>query len=145
MTHEPFVIERTYNASPEKVWKAITDKDQMKQWYFDLEAFKPEIGFEFQFEVTNEGKRFLHLCKITEVIAGKKLKYSWRYDGYEGNSFVTFELFPEGNKTKVKLTHKGLESFPVTTNKDFAKENFMEGWTYIIGTGLREFVEKANS
>jgi len=27
----------------------------------------------------------------------------------------------------------------------FAKENFMEGWTYIIGTGLREFVEKANS
>jgi len=58
---------------------------------------------------------------------------------------VTFELFPEGNKTKVKLTHKGLESFPVTANKDFAKENFMEGWNYIIGTGLKEFVEKVNS
>jgi hypothetical protein len=54
-------------------------------------------------------------------------------------------LFSEGNKTRLKLSHKGLESFPVTPNKDFAKENFMEGWTYIIGTGLREFVEKANS
>ena len=141
MTNEPFVIERTYNASPEKVWKAITDKDQMKQWYFDLEAFKPEVGFEFQFEVINEGRRFLHLCKITEVITGKKLKYSWRYDGYEGNSFVTFELFAEGSETRLRLTHEGLETFPVN-NPDFRKENFAEGWTQLIGSSLKEFLEK---
>ena len=75
----------------------------------------------------------------------KKLTYSWRYDGYEGNSFVTFELFPEGNKTRLKLSHKGLETFPVTAHNDFAKENFMEGWTQIIGTGLKEYVEKPNN
>jgi uncharacterized protein YndB with AHSA1/START domain len=84
----------------------------------------------------------LHLCKITEVVIGKKLSYSWRYDGYEGNSFVTFELFPEGNKTRLKLTHKGLETFPIN-NPDFAKENFIDGWTYITGTSLKEFLEKA--
>lgn len=84
----------------------------------------------------------MHLCKVTEVVQGKKLTYSWRYDGFEGNSFVTFELFPEGNKTRLKLTHAGLETFPVTANKDFAKENFAEGWTAIIGTSLKEFVEK---
>ncbi len=33
---EPFIIERTYNAPVSKVWSAITDKDQMKQWYFDI-------------------------------------------------------------------------------------------------------------
>ncbi len=76
------------------------------------------------------------------MIANKKLTYSWRYDGYEGNSFVTFELFADGDKTKLRLSHKGLESFPVTAYKDFAKENFMEGWTYIIGTGLKDYVEK---
>ena len=27
----PLVIERTYNAPAETVWKALTDKDQMKQ------------------------------------------------------------------------------------------------------------------
>ncbi len=139
-------IERIYNASPERVWKAITDKDEMKKWYFDLSEFKPELGFEFQF--TGEGKqgeKFLHLCKITEAVKQKKLTYSWRYDGYEGNSFVSFELFPEGGKTRVRLTHKGLETFPVTANKDFAKENFMEGWTYIIGIGLKEYLEKVNN
>ena len=82
---------------------------------------------------------------MIEVIPKKRLTYSWRYDGYEGNSFVTFELFPEGNKTRVKLSHTGPETFPVTANKNFAKENFMEGWTYIIGTGLKKYVENTNN
>ncbi|TAK53156.1 MAG: SRPBCC domain-containing protein [Bacteroidetes bacterium] len=141
MNNEPFVIERTFNAPVSKVWKAITDKSEMKQWYFDLAEFKPEVGFEFQFRGGTEECQYLHLCKITEVISGKKLTYSWRYDGYEGISFVTFELFAEGDRTKVKLTHAGLETFPAS-NKDFAKGNFVEGWTAIIGTSLKEYVEK---
>lgn len=84
MANEPFVIERTYNAPVEKVWKSITDKNEMKQWYFDLADFRPEVGFEFQFEGGTETKKYLHLCKVTEAIQNKKLTYSWRYDGYEG-------------------------------------------------------------
>ena len=50
MSNEPFVIERTFNAPSSKVWQAITDKEQMKEWYFDLADFKAEPGFQFQFE-----------------------------------------------------------------------------------------------
>lgn len=142
MKQEPIVVERTLNASSDKVWKAITDKEDMKQWYFDIAKFKPELGFEFSFEGRKDNKVFVHLCKITEVVPGKKLKYSWRYKGAEGISFVTFELFPEGNKTRLKLTHEGLESFP-QNDPDFARENFVEGWNYIIGKSIVEFVEKA--
>ncbi len=142
MNNEPFVIERTYNAPIAKVWKAITDKNEMKQWYFDLAEFRPEVGFEFRFTGgPSPEKQYLHLCKITEVIPGKKLTHSWRYDGYEGNSFVTFELFDEGSKTRLKLTHAGLETFP-KENPDLAKHNFVAGWTDIIGRSLKEFVEK---
>ena len=141
MKNEPFVIERTFNVPIAKVWKAITDKNEMKEWYFDLAEFKPEVGFEFQFSAGAEAKTYLHLCKITEVIVGKKLSYSWRYDGYPGNSVVTFELFAEGNNTKLKLTHTGLETFPLD-NPDFAAQNFAEGWTQIIGTSLPAFLEK---
>ncbi|MDP1677809.1 MAG: SRPBCC domain-containing protein [Bacteroidota bacterium] len=142
MNNESFIIERTYSAPAEKVWKAITDKNEMKQWYFDLAEFKAEVGFEFQFTGgPSPEKQYLHLCKITEVIPGKKLTHSWRYDGYEGNSFVTFELFAEGGKTRLKLTHAGLETFP-NENPDLAKHNFVEGWTDIIGRSLKEFVEK---
>ena len=140
MKNEPFVIERTYNAPVEKVWKAITDKKQMKEWYFDLDAFKAEVGFEFQFTGGDDKKSYLHLCKVTQVIPNKKLTYSWRYDGYEGISFVTFELFSEGDKTKLRLTHEGLETFPA--DPSFDKKNFATGWTEIIGKALKEFVEK---
>src|SRR4029453_474683 len=111
MNTEPLVFERTLNAPVEKVWKAITDKNDMKQWYFDIAEFKPEVGHEFRFYGGSEEKQYLHLCKEVGVITGQKLTYSWRYDGFPGMSYVTFELFPEGNKTRLKLTHEGLETF----------------------------------
>ena len=142
----PFTIERVYNAPVEKVWKAITDKDQMKQWYFDLAEFKPEPGFEFQFNGEGKtGEKFLHRCRINDIVKNKKLRYSWSYDGYEGISFVTFELFDEGGETRLKLTHEGIESFPKTANDDFAKANCAEGWTHIIGTSLKDYLEKATT
>ena len=132
------VLERTYDAPVEKVWQALTDPEKMKQWYFDIAEFRPEVGFEFQFEGQNEGRVFLHLCKVTEVIKGKKLQYSWRYKGYEGLSYVTFELFPEGDRTRLKLTHEGLETFP--DQPDFKRENFQAGWTALIGDLLPKFL-----
>lgn len=145
MKNEPFVIERTFNAPVERVWKAITDKDQMKQWYFDLVEFKPEVGFEFEFRGQGrKGEQYLHLCRVTEVVALKKLQYSWRYKDYEGNSFVTFDLFPEGDKTRLRLTHEGLETFP-QNNPDFGKESFAGGWAQLIGSLLKDFVEKQST
>jgi len=140
MKTNPFVIERRFHAPVEKVWKAITDKSDMRQWYFDLEAFQPEVGFEFEFLAGEEGREFRHLCRITEVVVNRKIAYTWRYDGYPGNSVVTFELFPEGDETMLRLTHAGLETFPPLA--DFAKENFAAGWTSIIGTQLKNFLEK---
>jgi len=137
---EAVVIERTFNAPVERVWKALTDVEQMRQWYFDLKEFKPEVGFEFQFVVEHEGTTYDHRCKVTEVIPQKKLAYTWRYKGHEGDSLVTFELFADGNKTRLKLTHEGLDTFPKTPA--YARENFEKGWTQIIGSELKQFVEK---
>jgi len=140
--NEAFVIERTYPITTDRVWNAITKPEEMKLWYFDLPDFKPEVGVEFQFMGgPSADRQYKHLCKITEVIAGRKLAHSWRYEGYTGNTLVTFEFFDEGAQTRLKLTHKGLESFP-SDNPDLAKENFAEGWTMIIGTSLKEYLEK---
>jgi hypothetical protein len=76
------------------------------------------------------------------VIKERKITYSWRYEGYEGISYVSFELFPEGDKTRLILTHKNLETFP-KNNPDFGKENFVAGWTHIIGISLSAYLEKA--
>lgn len=121
---------------------SLTKNDQMKQWYFKLPEFKPEVGFEFQFLAgESPGKQYLHLCKVTEVIPSKKIAYAWRYDGYPGNSVVSFELFEENDKTRLKLTHEGIETLG-PGNPEFAKENFVTGWTQFMDKALKDFLEK---
>jgi uncharacterized protein YndB with AHSA1/START domain len=80
------------------------------------------------------------LCKVTEVVPHKKLTYSWRYDGFAGNSFVTIELTAQGNQTKLKLSHEGLDTFPAS-NPDFGRKNFADGWNHIVNKSLTAFLE----
>ena len=136
------IISRLINAPIEKVWQAITTKEEMDKWYFKIDCFLPEVGCTFQF--TGEGANgdiYIHLCEVKEVIPLKKISYSWRYEGIPGESLVTFELTPEGNETQLKLTHAGLETF-ITDSHDFAEENFAKGWTYIVGKSLVEYLLK---
>ena len=42
MDNQPIVLERVFNMPLSKVWKAITDKNEMKKWYFDLAEFKAQ-------------------------------------------------------------------------------------------------------
>jgi uncharacterized protein YndB with AHSA1/START domain len=139
---ETLVLERTFNAPVETVWKAITELDRMKQWYFEeLESFQPEVGFQTQFNVHHNGKNFLHLWKVTAVVLGQKITYSWKYGGFPGESFVTFELFAEADKTRLRLTHSDLETFLPERNPDLARENFEAGWKSIVSQ-LQPFVEE---
>ncbi len=142
MKAEPIVMERVYNATPEKVWKAITDAKDMKEWYFDLPEFKAVPGFKFEFYEPGGKNKFHHSCEITEVIPMKKLVHTWSYSELDpAITYVTWELFPEGNGTRLRLTHEGLDRFD-PNNKDLDKSNFVAGWTSIIGTNLKNFVEK---
>lgn len=141
MHTQPLIVERVFNAPVSRVWRAITDKEEMKHWYFDLAEFKAEEGFRFEFNGgPSPEKQYHHLCEVSEVIPFKKLTYNWKYEGYTGNSSVSFELFEQANKTLLKLTHEGLDSFP-KENPDLAIKNFEEGWDQIINNNLRKYLE----
>lgn len=141
MEVQPIIVEQTYNAPVSNVWKALTDKEEIKKWYFDLSDFKAEKGFRFQFYGEDaECNKYLHLCEITEVLPLKKLSYTWSYDGYDGTSLVIFELGAAGNGTKMHLTHSGVENFPQNISA-FARNNFVQGWKQIIGTQLKNYLD----
>lgn len=140
MDQRIIVIERTYEAPIAKVWEALTNKDQMKQWYFEVSDFKAEVGFEFQFFGESDGKKYLHKCKVVDIEPLTKIAYTWSYEGYAGQSLVTFELFTEAEDlTRLKLTHSGTDSF--LSHPDFETADFNEGWNSILGQSLRNFVE----
>ena len=60
--------------------------------------------------------------------------------GEPGDSLVTFELSPQGEGTRLKLTHTGIDTFPKTLA--YARKNFETGWTQIVDSELRQFVER---
>ena len=142
MSNEPVIVECIYNAPVTLVWDALTNNDKVKKWYFQLDEFKPEIGFKFDFTGGHdEGPQYLHLCEITESVINEKITYSWRYDNYPGNSEVTWELFEQEGQTRIKLTHTGLETFE-ENGKDFTKESFTGGWKYFLNDALKKFLEQ---
>ena len=137
----PIVIERNFKASTAIIWNALTDLSQLKKWYFDLDGFQPVPGFRFRFAGKGStGEEYMHDCRVLEVIPGKKIAYSWTYENREGYSVVSFELFPDGDQTRLVLTHTGVASF-AANGSDFMNESFTQGWTEIIGNQLRLFLE----
>ena len=139
---EPIIVEEIYQVPLEKVWSALTDIEEMKQWYFDnIPAFRPEVGFETQFDVKSEDRVFPHQWRVTEVLPPQMITYTWKFDGYEGDSFVSFELFDQKEATKLKLTVQILESFPQDI-PEFTRESCIAGWSFFLKERLKEFLEK---
>lgn len=140
MNRDYLVLERLLPASIERVWKSISEPEELKYWFFNLEEFRPEVGFRFSFTAGHkEETQYLHICEVIEVIPLKKLSYSWRYEGYHGRSVVTIELQEQNEKTLLRLTHTGISSFP-KDNPNFLLRNFEEGWSQLIDQSLNKYL-----
>ena len=141
MKKDSILVERTFNAPVNKVWTALTNTDEMRKWYFDIEKFEPKAGFKFDFMGGPEdGPQYLHLCEITEAIENEKLAHTWRYDNYPGNSLVCWQLIDKGEQTLVRLTHTDVTTLE-EGDPNFSKKNFVEGWNYIVHTSLKKSLE----
>ena len=140
---EPIVVEQDYEAPISVVWKAITDRDQMHKWYFEpMTDFRPEVGFQTQFDVRFEDQVYTHLWKVVEVVPQRRIVYDWRYGGLPGRSFVTWELSETPNGTRLRLTHEGHETFS-QDNPAFSRESGLAGWNYFLRESLKAFLERS--
>ncbi|MCQ9634092.1 SRPBCC domain-containing protein [Chryseobacterium sp. WG14] len=137
----PIVVQYKINAPAEKVWKALTDKHEMKSWYFNIPDFEPEVGKIFNFYEPGDAKKYHHQCEILEIVPSQILKYSWAYpDFLPLKTVVTWEVFSEHNATVVTLVHEGIESFD-NLGEGFSRKSFTEGWNMIIGESLKGYLE----
>lgn len=137
--NNPLIKEFIYDAPGKKVWETLTDKDKMKEWYFpQLQEFEPTPGYKFLFDDTNS--EYQKEWIVTRAVEGKTLAHSWAYKGYPGISEVIFDLSPEGNRTRLRVTQTGLESFP--NHPHFKRERFEWGWDNLLGENLKHLLER---
>lgn len=138
----PIVVEETYTVDRAAVWAAITDPEQMSQWYFEpIASFRPEVGFETRFTVHSQGKDWVHLWRVTEVVPESRIAYAFDYAGYDGDASVLWELSDVAGGTRLRLTHSGSETYP-GDEPAFQREKGVAGWTYFLQESLKGFLEQ---
>lgn len=139
---EPIIITENYKVSLTRLWKALTLREEMIQWFFEnIPSFQAAIGFETQFDIHVEDRVFPHIWKVTEVVLHKKLAYEWTFDGYEGKGVSIFVLSKEGDYSRLTLTYEVIGSFPDDI-PEFRRESGLEGWKYFLQSSLKEYLER---
>jgi uncharacterized protein YndB with AHSA1/START domain len=96
--------ERTFEATPEEVWEAITDERLLSEWLADEAEVDPELGGEVRFRIGEEERT----GSIERVEEGRRLAFTWSRDG-EGPSQVEFTLEPAVSGTRLVVVERALK------------------------------------
>jgi len=132
-TTPPYTIKKSVPGSRVDIWKALTDRDTMRKWYFpQLPDFRAEVGFMTEFILTHEERTFTHQWKVTEVEPLYKITYEWTFAEYHGRSATIFDISQTETGHEVAITNVVLEDCP-TDVPEFTVESGIGGWEYFLG------------
>lgn len=118
VVHSTFVIERSYPASPAKVYFALSDPTAKKRWFTDPNNPMPsrhEMDFRVGGKEVNaggpkDGPIHVYTATFQDIVPDQRIVYS--YDMLFGEnrisvSLATIELFGDGKGTRLVLTEQG--------------------------------------
>lgn len=97
-------LERTFDASAERVWLMCTDPSNLGRWLGAVEQGAPGEGATFVLRMDTDETA---TCSVTTWSPPRLLELTWDYTG-EGRSRVRLELTPDGNRTVLRLDHDQL-------------------------------------
>jgi uncharacterized protein YndB with AHSA1/START domain len=133
METRTITLEQTINATPERIFKALTNANELESWFPSKVSSDPKIGgsYAFTFDFPeNPERNHTRTGKFTVLTPGKKVSYNWM-----DYTNVDFNLQPVGNGTKVSLTHAGWKN-----DDDANIEAHTQGWTFFL-QNLKSYLE----
>lgn len=122
-------LEFELHHAPEKVWRALTDPALLADWLLPVVDLKLEPGAAFTFNAQPQpGWDGIVNCRMLEIEAHRKLRYTWAVGGMGLDTVVTFTLTPTASGTRLSLTQSG---FTPEQKKNFAGARY--GWKLMGG------------
>ena len=124
-------LERLLDAPVDKVWRYLTEAELRQQWFMGGTDARPDSEFELLNDHDNLSDDDVPYPENYAEFKGK----TWnekvlRFEParllettFQGgkNGHVTYELFPEGDRTRLVLTHSGIVS-------GTGAQDFGSGW-----------------
>ncbi len=138
---EKFIVKKEIllDASPEKVWQALTDPEMTRKYFFGCKVvsdwkqgspivFKRRVLLLFPFELKGT---------IEKIEPAKMLSYKlYNKSDRSGFSVVTDKLTPENGKTRLTIT----DDVGLSEGAEKRYEKSQKGWDKILN-GLKELLE----
>ena len=121
------IREIVIDATPETIWPYLVEPDKHVEWLGTVADIDPRPGGAYRVLV---GGRNQSAGEYVEVVLHEKVAFTfgWEQEGNPitpGSSTVEITLQPEGDKTRVRLVHRG---FPVVGVSDHSR-----GWDHYLG------------
>jgi uncharacterized protein YndB with AHSA1/START domain len=143
-------LERLLDAPPETVWRYLTEAELRQQWFMGGTDARADSEFELIVDHDRLSEDEVPYPEDYAGAKGKRFKETvlrfepprlleTTFQGGKGGK-VTYELFPEGGKTRLVLTHS-----EITSPTGF--QGFGAGWTShlavlqekLAGRGVKDF------
>jgi uncharacterized protein YndB with AHSA1/START domain len=115
------VIASHVDATPERVWEALTDADALAAWYWPASLHPtatsdPVVGGRFGIEADGVG----FSGEYVELDRPRRIVQAWRWQGEERDSRVTIALKPSAGGTDLVVVHDVVDSATA--------DRYAEGW-----------------
>jgi uncharacterized protein YndB with AHSA1/START domain len=149
LDQDAIVNEIQVAAPPERVFRALTDANELKRWFSGPDCpakswkMDARVGGHYSYAtekgsvVVNGVSEFECHGEILECDPPRLLVYTWIanwHDNKSARTVVRWELEKKGSGTYVKITHSGLASLPI------AREDYSGGWPGVVEM-LKKYVE----
>ncbi|MDQ0993639.1 SRPBCC domain-containing protein [Streptomyces sp. V3I7] len=109
---------------PAAVWRALTDPTLHARWWAAGDV-KPVVGHRFALDMGNFGSQ---PCEVTAVEDERLLSY--RFAEGSLDTTITWTLTPEGEGTRLVLTHAGFDLDSPMGRQ--AYEGMGRGWPQVL-------------
>jgi uncharacterized protein YndB with AHSA1/START domain len=116
--HATFTIERTYEATPARVWRAWADPEEKLRWFGPRVLRKPEHELEFRVDGIErmtvqapDGALYTYAARYQDIVEGERFIHTYemyRDDVRISVSVATVELEAAGSGTKLTMTEQGV-------------------------------------
>lgn len=127
-------IEMNINvkASVGEVWNALTDRDELENWWSEEVVLEPRVGGKFQENwEDDDGQKQIASGKVLSVQDQKLISFTWREKNWPktAQTECVFEITPDGKKSTLTMQHKGWETLPEPLRTTSLRD-FKVGWSY---------------
>jgi uncharacterized protein YndB with AHSA1/START domain len=120
-------ITKQIDAPPKRVFRALTDADELVHWFPSSAESDPRTGGDYvlRFQFDDGSKNHTYAGQYEDVTPNERVRYPW--NGQFGDTTVEFALRASDGGTELRLIHSGWSD-----EAEESRQMHEQGWGFFV-------------